>query len=366
MPDFPLAVLADIHGNIWALDGVLADLARRGVRAMVNLGDSVYGPLAPADTADRLMRLGILSIRGNQDRILFDMPKSDDPAMLGFVRRALDPRHFDWLRTHAPTAEWGPDVLLCHGTPSSDDTYLLEEVRRTGVFLRDAASVAQMAGPPHAVLACGHSHIPRTVSLADGRLALNPGSVGLPAYGDALPFPHAMENGSPHARYAILDRAGDAWCVEHIAAAYRWDLAAEAADRNGRPDWGHALRTGRAAGLPAGVFSSIPILPVRNLDAAIPFYGKLGFALASRYGNDYAIVARDGTEIHMRTAPKIDPRKNECGMYVRIADADALYQECQRNGVPCLTPPEDKYWRQREFAVSDPDGNLLRFGRQLG
>jgi hypothetical protein len=45
-----LAVLADIHGNRWALEAVLADIRGRGIRAMVNLGDSLYGPLDPAGT----------------------------------------------------------------------------------------------------------------------------------------------------------------------------------------------------------------------------------------------------------------------------------------------------------------------------
>ncbi len=53
LPMALLAVISDIHGNVWALDAVLGDVARRGLHAVVNLGDSLAGPLAPAETADR-------------------------------------------------------------------------------------------------------------------------------------------------------------------------------------------------------------------------------------------------------------------------------------------------------------------------
>ncbi len=63
-----LAVIADIHGNLLALDAVLADIAARGVDLTVNLGDCVSGPLWPAETAARLMALGLPTVRGNHDR----------------------------------------------------------------------------------------------------------------------------------------------------------------------------------------------------------------------------------------------------------------------------------------------------------
>jgi hypothetical protein len=84
--------------------------------------------------------------------------------------------------------------------------------------------------------------------MPDGMLLVNPGSVGLPAYADESPHPHAMEAGSPHARYAIVTRSGSNWHVEHHAVVYDWNAAAELASRNHRPDWAAWLRTGRASG----------------------------------------------------------------------------------------------------------------------
>src|SRR5450830_327344 len=114
--------------------------------------------------------------------------------------------------------------------------------------------VAQRAGKAQAALIlCGHTHMPRKVALPDGRLIVNPGSVGLQAYDDDHLYPHVMENGTPHARYAILERSaqGD-WSAHFHAVEYDWEAAAQLALANGRPDWAVPLRTGRV-GLDRGV-----------------------------------------------------------------------------------------------------------------
>jgi hypothetical protein len=82
--------------------------------------------------------------------------------------------------------------------------------------------------------------------LADGRLVVNPGSVGLQAFAwEEHAHPHVMEAGSPHARYALLERGAHGWTVAHVAVAYDWGSAAYLAQRHGRPEWAHALRHGR-------------------------------------------------------------------------------------------------------------------------
>jgi predicted phosphodiesterase len=66
-----LVVIADIHGNRWALEAVLQDINRRGVGQIVNLGDHLTGPLDPAGTADLLIGRDMVNVRGNDDRALF-------------------------------------------------------------------------------------------------------------------------------------------------------------------------------------------------------------------------------------------------------------------------------------------------------
>jgi hypothetical protein len=82
--------------------------------------------------------------------------------------------------------------------------------------------------------------------LPDGRLVVNPGSVGLPAYSDDSPHPHVMESGSPHARYAIIESVNEDWAVERMTIPYDWRAAADAARTNGRDDWAEWLMTGEA------------------------------------------------------------------------------------------------------------------------
>lgn len=62
------AAIADIHGNLLALEAVLADIAQRGIFKIVNLGDLLSGALWPAETADRLQSLNLPTVSGNHER----------------------------------------------------------------------------------------------------------------------------------------------------------------------------------------------------------------------------------------------------------------------------------------------------------
>ena len=250
----PIAVLADIHGNRWALEAVLEDARRRAIRELVNLGDCLYGPLDPAGTADRLMDLGMPTVRGNEDRILLDDPaRHPDSPSLAFCRSELAPAHLRWLAQLPFSAVHEAGFFLCHASPPADAAYLLWEVEPGGARRRPAAAAAgRLAGIAQPVVLCGHDHLPARLDLPGGRVLIDPGSVGLPAYRDVRPFPHAMEAGSPHARYAIVRRSPSGWATEFVAVSYDHESAAAVAERNGRPDWAHALRTGLAAGAGAG------------------------------------------------------------------------------------------------------------------
>src|SRR5207302_8631319 len=119
----------------------------------------------------------------------------------------LDGRHRAWLQSLPATYEL-EGILLCHGSPDDDLQYLLEDVREDGVHLASPETIqARLGGmSERKLILCGHSHIPRAASNV-----VNPGSVGLPAYSDVRPCLHYMETGSPHARYALLDRRQHEW-----------------------------------------------------------------------------------------------------------------------------------------------------------
>ena len=245
-----IAVVADIHGNVRALRAVMDDIKQVAPDTVVNLGDCVSGPLEAAETADVLMSLAWTTIRGNHDRWLLEktpdtMGRSDAAAFA-----ELKNHHHAWLSTLDDTATV-ENIFLCHGTPGSDTSYLLESVEQDGgVRLATQAEVSRRLGSEHApVILCGHTHVPRFVRLSDGRTVINPGSVGLQAFSDLEPFNHSTETGAPHARYAVLERAkaADPWRASFRIVAYDWDGAAKRAADKGREDWARWLRTGFAA-----------------------------------------------------------------------------------------------------------------------
>jgi predicted phosphodiesterase len=242
------AVVSDIHGNLPALEAVIADIAAARVDQIANLGDILSGPLWPAETADRLIALGWPTIAGNHERQLL----ADRKRMSASDRHAaerLDARHFEWIASLPKTLWLADDLYACHGTPTSDLAYFAHTVTDDGLpGVRVAAAdeaIERAAGIHAAMILCGHTHLPCDLPLPDGRRIVNPGSVGLQAYDDDHPHEHVNENGSPHARYALIERVATAWRVELRQVAYDWPSAACQAERNGRGDWADALRTGQ-------------------------------------------------------------------------------------------------------------------------
>jgi len=241
-----IAVIADVHGNLRALEAVRADLAKRSADLVVNLGDNVSGPLQASATADLLMNESYVSIRGNHDRQLIDRPPADMGPSDRAAHGQLNSRQLTWLANLPPTQMLEDAVLLCHGSPANDLQYLLEEVEADRVRLASPDVIRDRLGAAHAALIlCGHTHIPRIVSLSGGVWIVNPGSVGLQAYSDDAPV-HYVETGGPHARYAMIDWERRTPRVDFIAVEYDWESAAQEAAQGNRPDWACALATGYA------------------------------------------------------------------------------------------------------------------------
>jgi len=238
----PLAVIADTHGNAAALEAVLDDIRRSGPATIINLGDNANGPLDPARTVSLLRSHEVLHVRGNGDRITAEGGKVGGST--GYAAERLNGEELRWLGS-LPTTLVGDGWIACHGSPQSDTGYLLEKVTENGVQLRSASEVASLlSGVDAALILCGHTHVARIVCVGDGRIVVNPGSVGLPAYDDLEPFPHRMETGSPHARYAWIERSGSSWRIELRAIVYGWTQQAQIARERGWTEWARALETG--------------------------------------------------------------------------------------------------------------------------
>ncbi|MBN1939900.1 MAG: metallophosphoesterase family protein [Candidatus Aminicenantes bacterium] len=240
-----LAVVSDIHGNLPALEAVAADIRRRGVDRVLNLGDNLSGPLLPLETARFLMAEDWLTLAGNHERQILTQGSGRWCASDEYAHSRLTDAEFQWLRSLPALLRPFPDVVACHGTPAHDDRYFLETVERGRIRPASPAEIEDRLGNESApLLLCGHTHTPRAIRTSRGQLIVNPGSVGLPAYEDEFPEPHVVETGSPDARYAIAEKSNDEWIASLISVPYIFNPMAELAKSRGRLDWERALRTG--------------------------------------------------------------------------------------------------------------------------
>lgn len=242
------AVVSDIHGNLPALEAVLGDLRGRAVDAVVNLGDSLSGPLLPLETAQCLMALDWPTIAGNHERQMLTQAPGEWGPSDAYARARLTPGALAWIAAQPATLPFAGEVLLCHGTPERDLDALLETIEPTGIRPASAPEVeARLAQVRARVVLCGHTHVPRSVRSRSGQLLVNPGSVGLPALETTSPFPVKVETGSPDARYAILERRAGGWTASLISVPYGHQAMADLALARRRPDWACALRSGYMA-----------------------------------------------------------------------------------------------------------------------
>ena len=181
------AAIADVHGNHLALEAVIADIRAQGIGEIVNLGDMASRPLDARRTMDALMALDAVHVLGNHDRCLIDRP----PEKMGSWDRPayaqLDEAHLDWLRQVPPTLVYRDQVFLCHATPGNDELYWLETVMPDGSVALSALEAIEKEAAKEfrsRLILCGHTHIARAVRLSDGRMIVNPGSVGSPGFRD--------------------------------------------------------------------------------------------------------------------------------------------------------------------------------------
>jgi putative phosphoesterase len=179
------AALSDIHGNLPALEAVLAEVEAEPPDAVVFCGDVAMGPL-PRETIERVRAIpNARFVRGNADREIFapDPAAPVPPEWREWVDSQVDAAQRDFLASFEDTVELDVDglgrVLFCHGTPSSDIdmmTALTPEERLRGF----------LTGVEADVVVCGHTHM-QFDRVVDGIRVVNCGSVGMP-YGGTGAF----------------------------------------------------------------------------------------------------------------------------------------------------------------------------------
>lgn len=242
-------IISDVHSNRLALEAVLEALEKEGVKRILNLGDSLFGPMEPEATFQLLSKYDITSIAGNQDRIIVEGQQvAGKNPTLQFVSDDLSDAAMDWLRTLAVTHIVG-EIYMCHGQFEVDDVPLMEAFADGQVVVKSQEVLETLTEVvDQNIILCGHTHVPRCLHLDhSGKYIVNPGSVGLQAYDDDLPFYHKMESYSPLAKYAILelDEHG-VHAIHQKQVRYDYKEAARQAMRNGRPDWAAWIKSGLA------------------------------------------------------------------------------------------------------------------------
>jgi hypothetical protein len=111
-----------------------------------------------------------------------------------------------------------------------------------------------------------------------------------------------------------------------------------------------------------------PKLPMRDKSVTREFYiNKLGF---QQFGNDYdgyLMVQKDNIQIHFFEFKELDPKENYGQVYIRTDDIDNFYQSMldKKLSIHPAGHLQVKPWGQKEFAMLDPDNNLLTFGQSL-
>lgn len=197
-----LGLIADIHGNRFALEAVLDDLAADRIDRLICLGDNALLGPRPAEVIARLRELGCPSVLGNVDAwMLGDLPRvSTKHELSDWSVAQLTAADFAYLRACPMTLDLALDadtaLLACHGTPRS-----YNEVIAAGTTPDEMR--AFLGAHPPAIVAGGHTH--RQLLRRDGETTfINPGSVGLPGVGPDHPLLELNQR-IAWAEYAVLE-----------------------------------------------------------------------------------------------------------------------------------------------------------------
>ncbi len=224
-----IAVLADIHGNLPALEACLRDAEAHGAQAYWFLGDYLGEMPWPAGTLAALRRLAgeapCVFLRGNKEDYWLTADRSDwrpgnsTTGTLWYNTQALTEADLDFFRSMTPSrlvsVDGLPPVLLCHGSPRSNREVLLPPRADTDALLRDC-------GAPWVL--CAHTH--RTVDYTVGSVrAVNPGSVGQP-----------VDDSHQQAHYLLLAGEDGRWSPRFIALDYDREAAIRSIEDSGLLD----------------------------------------------------------------------------------------------------------------------------------
>lgn len=242
-----IAIISDVHGNLTALETVLADIRAQGITRIVNLGDLVGKGPRPSQVIDRCREVSEATVQGNWDALVASVPPEPYPATL-WNRAEIGDERAAYLGTLPAVHDMvlsGMNVRLFHASqisvfhrvhdtaPRDDHRAMFENTEFTG------------EGPPPRIVGYGDIHRAYAVTF-EGRTLFNAGSVGNPL-------------DMPLASYAILEGIADStapapWSLRTVRLPYDIEGEIAVAAASGMPDlepYANELRTGQYRGMPA-------------------------------------------------------------------------------------------------------------------
>lgn len=236
-----VTIFGDIHGNLPALEAVLADIDARELTPLYCLGDLVGYGTFPNEVIATIRERNIPTLMGNYDQGVGNSSDDCGCAYTSKTAEALGKRSIAWtnqnttaenklflkqLPAHIPLQLDGLRVLLVHGSPRKINEYLYDD--RPDATMERLLDIADAD-----VLVCGHTHIPYHRTLPSGRHVVNAGSVGKP------------KDGNPQACYVALEAQDDNLTVTFKRVSYEIERATQAIEASDMPrEYAEMLRSG--------------------------------------------------------------------------------------------------------------------------
>ncbi|RPJ25153.1 MAG: metallophosphoesterase [Chloroflexi bacterium] len=236
-----VTIFGDIHGNLPALEAVLADMRARDLSSLYCLGDLVGYGTFPNEVTETIRDRNIPTIMGNYYQGVGNNSDDCGCAYTSKEAETLGKRSIAWTNQHTsadnklflqqlaaqiPLELNGFRVLLVHGSPRKINEYLYDD--RPDATMERLLDLAQAD-----VLVCGHTHIPYHRILPSGRHVVNTGSVGKP------------KDGNADACYVVLKANNSDLAVTFRRVPYDVERAAQAIEASDMPnEYAQMLRTG--------------------------------------------------------------------------------------------------------------------------
>jgi putative phosphoesterase len=220
-----IAVISDIHANLFALEAVLAHAKTLGVKNFWCLGDYIHFNAYPQEVIKTIRKLDLVSIHGNIDRdvlLLNDKnpeERTEKEKLFFWTYQQLSKKSIKYLADlpdSLPVKLKGYRFLLTHGSPVGLDDPIYTDTPDDR--LRELSAMTRAD-----VILCGHTHKP-FIREVDNRIFINPGSVGKPIDGD------------PRASYCVLTVKKGSLTIDHYRIEYEIEKAIEAMRQAALPE----------------------------------------------------------------------------------------------------------------------------------